>query len=122
MFQFLESPIFIFSFLTFSSLFLFVLFLLMLSRANGEPRARIDSSMKVTEENEKSECAIIGFVRALPQGEPLPDECISCPKLLKCMVARDAFDWYTGRKSPQESQNGGRRANRSISAKHEAGA
>jgi hypothetical protein len=99
MFEFLESPEFIFIFIVSASTILLVSFLSMVPRAKRENQT-IETPVRAAEGN-RFECTVLGFARSLPEGEPLPDECMSCPKLLECMVAKDAFDWYVGQKTAQ---------------------
>ena len=106
MFEFLGSPEFIFVFIVSASTILLVSFVSLLPRAKQEHQT-IEPPVQAAEGN-RFECTVLGFARSLPEGEPLPDECMSCPKLLECMVAKDAFDWYVGQKtaqtqSPQQS-------------------
>lgn len=115
MFQFVESPAFVFLFFTVSCVFLFVLFLKMCSGKNGEHQIRADISIAVARER-RSECEMVGFLEKLPKGDPLPDECISCPNLVECALAKRAFDWYIGQKSTPDSEDEG--TNRMETPRH----
>lgn len=100
MFEFLGSSAFIFGFIVVIVLLLFVLFVtgfFMGPRSDEPPETPVETARA-----DASECSLIGFAHELPQGEPLPDECFRCPNLVKCMVAQDAFDWYTGRTPTQK--------------------
>jgi len=98
MLQFLGSPVIIWSIITLFILLFFVLFLTMSPRIDGIHQISIDTSMKVAKEN-RSECTMLGFLEKLPKGEPIPNECLSCRKLVKCAMAKRAFEWYTGQNS-----------------------
>lgn len=115
MFQFFESPAFVFLFFIVSCVFLFVLFLKMCSGKNGEHQIRADMSTAVARER-RSECEMVGFLEKLPKGDPLPDECISCPNLVECALAKRAFDWYIGQKSTPDSEDEG--TNRMETPRH----
>lgn len=104
MFQFFESPAFVFLFFIFACVFLFILFLKMCSGKDGERQISADVSMAVAGER-RSECEMVGFLEKLPKGDPLPDECISCPNLVECALAKRAFDWYIGQKSTPNSED-----------------
>ena len=115
MFQFLESPVIIWSIIMFYFLFFSVLFLTMLPKSNGKRQINTATSMKVAKEN-RSECTMLGFLEKLPKGEPIPGECVSCQKLAECAMAKRAFNWYLGRNSAQNSKNG--RTDRKEMLKH----
>ena len=52
-----------------------------------------------TAKEARSECDMLGFVEKLPKGEPIPNECMSCGKLVECSLAKKALNWYLGRNS-----------------------
>jgi len=58
--------------------------------------------MKVAKENH-SGCTMLGYLKKLPKGEPIPGECMSCQKLAECAIAKRAFDWYLGREASVQS-------------------
>ena len=115
MFQFLESPVVIWLIIMLFFLFFLALFFRMLPKTNGKHQKNTDTSMKIAEEN-RSKCTVFGFLEKLPRGDPIPDECMSCPKLVECAMAKRAFDWYLGQNLAQNSENGG--TNRTEMPKH----
>ena len=72
----------------------------MLPRTNGKHQISTDTQMKVAKEN-SSECTVFGLLEKIPKGDPIPDECMSCRKLVECVMKKRAFDWYTGQDSAQ---------------------
>jgi len=100
MFQFFQSPIIITLIIMFYFLFFFILFLTKLQRTNGKHRINNDTPRKVAKEN-RSECTMFGFLEKLPKDDPMPDECMSCKKLVECLMKKRAFDWYVGQDSAQ---------------------
>jgi len=100
MFQIFESPVIIWSIITCFFLFFFVLFFRMLPRNNEKHQISTGTSMKVAKEN-RSECTVFGLLEKLPKGDPIPDECMSCRKLVECVMKKRAFDWYTGQDSAE---------------------
>jgi len=100
MFQFFESPAVITLVIMFYFLFFFVLFLAKLPRTNENHQMSADTSTKVNIES-RSECTMFGFLEKLPKDDPIPDECMSCQKLVECLMKKRAYDWYTGQDSAQ---------------------
>ena len=98
MFQFLESPVVIWSIIMCFFLFYLVLFFRMLPKTNEEHPINADTSTEVAKENHH-ECTMLGLLEKLPKGEPIPNECMSCQKLAECAMAKRAFDWYLGREA-----------------------
>lgn len=76
----------------------------MLPRTDGKPRMNTGTPMKVAKKN-NSECTMLGFLEKLPKGDPIPNECMSCRNLVKCVMAKRAFEWYTGHSSKNERTN-----------------
>jgi hypothetical protein len=105
MFQFLGSPFIIPLMITLFLLLLLVFFLTMSPKENGINPTNHDTSMKVDKEN-SSECTMLGFLEKLPKGDPIPKECLNCQKLVECAMAKRAFNWYLGKDSAQNSENG----------------
>jgi len=97
-----EPPILITLIILFYFLFFFALFLTKLPRANGKPQKSVKTPKEVKESH--SECTMFGFLQELPKGDPIPDECMSCQKLLECLLKKKAFDWYSGQNSLQKSE------------------
>jgi len=104
MFLIFETPLLVALIILLCFLFFFVLLLTELPRTNGNHQGT-DTSMKVAEEN-RSECTMLGFLEKLPRGDPIPKECLNCRKLVECAMAKRAFDWYLGKNSAQNSENG----------------
>ncbi|UCD26457.1 MAG: hypothetical protein JSV75_06095 [Candidatus Bathyarchaeota archaeon] len=50
-----------------------------------------------------SKCTMLGFLKKLPKGEAIPNECMSCKKLAECVMAKRAFDWYLGQEASMQS-------------------
>ncbi|MFQ5836406.1 MAG: hypothetical protein ACE5HG_00975 [Candidatus Bathyarchaeia archaeon] len=69
-------------------------------RTNGKHQISTDTSIKVAEES-RSECTMFGFLEKIPKGDPIPDECMTCQKLVECLMKKRAFDWYVGQDSAQ---------------------
>jgi len=94
----LDSPAFIWlTILSFVGVF-FVLFFTMFPKSNGKQQINAATSTKVAKEN-SSACTMLGFLKKLPKGEPIPNECVSCRKLVECSMAKRAFEWYIGQDS-----------------------
>jgi len=106
MFQIFETPIFITLIIMFYFLFFFVLFLTKLPKENGKPQRNSKTSEEKTRVAEKdhSKCTMFGFLQELPKGDPVPDECMSCQKLVECLLKKNAFDWYSGQDSSKKSE------------------
>jgi len=115
MLQFLESPIIVWLIIMSFFLFFFVLYLTILPKTNEKHQINTGTSTKVAIEN-RSECTMLGFLEKLPKGNPIPKECLNCRKLVECAMAKRAFDWYLGKNSAQNSENG--RNNRPEMPKH----
>jgi hypothetical protein len=115
MLQFLESPIIVWLIIMSFFLFFFVPYLTILPKTNEKHQINTDTSTKVAIEN-RSECTMLGFLEKLPKGNPIPKECLNCRKLVECAMAKRAFDWYLGKNSAQNSENG--RNNRPEMPKH----
>jgi len=106
MFPIFETPIFITLIIMFYLLFFFVLFLTKLPRENVKQERNSKKSEEITRVAEKdhSKCTMFGFLRELPKGDPVPDECMSCQKLVECLLKKNAFDWYSGQDSSKKSE------------------
>jgi len=100
MFEFFQSPVIITLIIMSYFLFFFVLFLTKLPRTNGKHQISTDTSIKVAEESHP-ECTMFGLLEKLPKDEPIPDECMSCKKLVACLMKKKAFSWYVGQDSTQ---------------------
>ena len=77
----------------------------MLPKTNGKHQINPNISTKVVvpaKEN-RSKCTMLGFLKQIPKGEPIPNECMSCQKLAECVMAKRAFDWYLGREASTQS-------------------
>lgn len=61
------------------------------------------TKVAVRAKENRSECTMLGFLKQLPKGEPIPNECMSCQKLAECAMAKRAFDWYLGREASAQS-------------------
>ena len=84
----------------FYSLFFFIMFLTRSPRTNRKHQISAVTSKKVAKES-NSECTMFGFLEKLPKGDPIPDECMSCQKLVECLMKKRAFNWYVGQDSAQ---------------------
>jgi len=85
-------------------LFFFVLFLSKLRGVNGKNQKASKDRREVAEKGD-SECSMFGFLEKLPKGDPIPDECMSCQKLVECLLKKKAFEWYSGEGSPKKSES-----------------
>jgi len=96
-------------------LLLLAFFFTMSPKEKREKSKNTDTSVKMAKES-SSECTMLGFLEKLPRGDPIPKECLNCRKLVECAMAKRAFDWYLGKNSAQNSENGGN--NRAEMWKH----
>jgi len=73
-------------------------FLKKLPGENEEQQRKSKTSEEITRvaEENRSECTMLGFLEKLPKGDPIPNECLNCRKLVECTMAKRAFDWYLG--------------------------
>jgi len=106
MFPIFETPILITLIIMFYFLFFFVLFVTKLPRENGKQQINSKTPEEITGVAGKShsECTMFGFLQELPKGDPVPDECMSCQKLVECLLKKNAFDWYSGQDSSKKSE------------------
>jgi len=106
MFPILETPVFITLIMVFYLLFFFVLFLTKLPEKNGKPQRNSKKAEEITRvaQEDHTKCTMFGFLQELPKGDPIPDECMSCQKLVKCLMKKNAFDWYSGQDSSKKSE------------------
>jgi len=81
-------------------LFFYILFLTKLPGTNGKHQISTGTSTKVAEKS-PSECTMFGLLEKLPKDDPIPDKCMSCQKLVECLMKKKAYDWYTGQDSAQ---------------------
>jgi len=98
-----EPPILITLVILFYFLFFFVLFLTKLQGAKEGPQKNVKTPKEVVKES-RSECTMFGFLQELPKDDPIPDECMSCQKLLECLLKKKAFDWYSGQDLPNKNE------------------
>jgi hypothetical protein len=81
-------------------LFFFIWFLTKLPRTNRKQQISTDTPTKVAKES-RPECTMFGFLEKLPKDDPIPDECMSCQKLVECLMKKRAYNWYVGQNSAQ---------------------
>ena len=105
MLQLLESPVVIWSIIMFFVVVLFLSFFMMFPKISGEHQIipGVSTKVDVTAKESRSKCTMLGFLKQLPKGEPIPNECMSCQKLIECVMAKRAFDWYLGREASEKS-------------------
>jgi len=106
MFSIFETPLFITVIIMFYIVFFFALFIIKLPRENGKQQMQSKKSEKITQvaQEYNSDCTMFGFLQTLPKGEAIPDECMSCQKLLECLLKKNAYEWYSGRDSSKKSE------------------
>jgi hypothetical protein len=106
MFPIFETPILITLIIMFYFLFFFILFLAKLPKGSGNLQRNSNTSEEITRvaQESHSECTMFGFLQELPKGDPVPDECMNCQKLVQCLLKKNAFNWYSGQDSSEESE------------------
>jgi len=101
MFPIFEPPILITLIMLFYFLFFFILFLSKLHGAD-EKNQKASKDQREVAEKGKSECTMFGFLEKLPKGDSIPDDCMSCQKLVECLLKKKAFEWYSGESSQEK--------------------
>ncbi|KPV63162.1 MAG: hypothetical protein AOA66_1012 [Candidatus Bathyarchaeota archaeon BA2] len=106
MFLIFETPVLIILIVVFYLLFFLVLFLIKLPEEHGKQQRNTKTSAEITRVAKESqpECTMFGFLRELPKGDPIPDECMSCQKLVECLMKKNEFEWYSRRDSSKKSE------------------
>jgi len=106
MFPIFETPIFITLIIVFYLLFFFILFLTKLPRENSKQQrnSKTEEEIKRVAQEGHHQCTMFGFLQELPKGDPIPDECMICQKLVECLLKKDAFEWYSGQESSKKSE------------------
>ena len=102
MFPIFEPPVFVTLIMLFYVLFFFVLFLSKLHGTDGKNQKAPKDQREVAEKG-NSECTMFGFLEKLPKGDSIPDDCMTCRKLVECLLKKKAFEWYSGEGSPKKS-------------------
>jgi len=103
MFPIFEPPILITLIMLFYFLFFFILFLSKLHEPN-EKNQKASKDQREFAEKRNSECTMFGFLEKLPKGDSIPGECMTCQKLVECLLKKKAFEWYSGESSPKKSE------------------
>jgi hypothetical protein len=70
----------------------------MFPKRNGKQQMNTATSTKGAKED-ASACIMRGFLKKLPKGEPIPNECMRCRKLVECSMEKRVFEWYIGHDS-----------------------
>jgi hypothetical protein len=110
MFPIFEPPFIIAFIIIVYILFFAAIFSIKVPEKTGRQQINSEKSKETAEETtrtaEKShlECTMFGFLQQLPKGDPIPDECMGCKKLVECLMKKSAFDWYSGENSSKKSE------------------
>ena len=55
-------------------------------------KQQVTGTSQVAVEENRCECTMLGFLKKLSKGDPIPTECMNCQKLVECAMAKKKFD------------------------------